>query len=172
MTDKTPPAPDQDNKQSLSEFEVSLTILWNSVKRWMSMRSSQTTLSGLSDLDVFLMHLLVYRDRELRANDLAFALSIDDMHLVSYSLKKLVRLEAITSSKNGKEVFYKAADKAKQHYTEFLHDRENFLEPALKHLNYGDYDLASLAQLLRALSSVYEQAARKAASSEGGQNMQ
>ena len=91
MTTKKTTQPDE--QQSLSELELSLTILWNSVKRWMSQRSKEGVLNGLSDLDVFLMHLLVYRDRQLRANDLAFALSIDDMHLVSYSLKKLVRVE-------------------------------------------------------------------------------
>lgn len=162
---KTTTQPEE--QQSLSELELSLTILWNSVKRWMSQRSKEGVLNGLSDLDVFLMHLLVYRDRQLRANDLAFALSIDDMHLVSYSLKKLVRVEAITSTKVGKEVFYKAGPKAKQHYKEFLQDREKFLAPAMKHLSYGEYDVASLAQLLRALSGVYEQAARTAASSKG-----
>ena len=153
---------------ALSEFELSLTILWNSVKRWMSQRSTEGTLNSLSNLDVFLMHLLVYRDRQLRANDLAFALAIDDMHVVSYSLKKLVRMEAITSTKIGKVVFYQAADKAKAHYREFLEDRADYLEPALNHLSYGDYDLESLAQLLRALSGIYEQAARTAAASAKG----
>ncbi len=161
---KTPELETVDS-QNLSDFELSLTILWNSVKRWMSQRSKEGALNGLSNLDVFLMHLLVYRDRELRANDLAFALSIDDMHLVSYSLKKLARMEAISSEKIGKEVFYKATEVAKQHYREFLEDRERFLEPALNHLRYGEYDMESLSQLLRALSGVYEQAARTAASS-------
>lgn len=157
-----------DESKALSELELSLTILWNSVKRWMSQRiSSESEWNGLSELDIFLMSLLVYRDQKLRANDLAFALSIDDMHLVSYSLKKLVRIEAITSEKVGKEVFYQATDKARKNYQEFLLGREKYLEPALKHLNYGDYDMESLAQLLRALSGVYEQAARMAASSRG-----
>lgn len=153
--------------EKLSEFELSLTILWNSVKRWMNQRSKEGALNSLSNLDVFLMHLLVYRDRQLRANDLAFALCIDDMHLVSYSLKKLVRMEAITSVKIGKEVFYQAADKAKAHYREFLEDRAQYLEPAMQHLSYGDYDLESLTQMLRALSGIYEQAARTAASAKG-----
>ena len=165
--DSNPPHPAETiDAETLSEFELSLTILWNSVKRWMNQRSKEGTLSGLSNLDVFLMHLLVYRDRQLRANDLAFALCIDDMHLVSYSLKKLVRMEAITSSKVGKEVFYQAADKGKAHYREFLEDRARYLEPALKHLSYGNYDLNSLAELLRALSGIYEQSARAAASAK------
>lgn len=160
----TKTAPEEEG-QSLSELELALTILWNSVKRWMGQRSKTGVLNGLSDLDVFLMHFLVYKNQQLRANDLAFALSIDDMHLISYSLRKLVRMDAISSTKIGKEVFYKAADKAKEHYQEFLDDRRDFLEPAMKHLNYGEYDVASLVQLLRALSGVYEQAARTAASS-------
>lgn len=167
MSSKNKAVAQSEESEALSELELSLTILWNSVKRWMNQRSKEGTLNGLSDLDVFLMHMLVYRDRQLRANDLAFALCIDDMHLVSYSLKKLVRLEAITSTKIGKEVFYKAGDTAKQHYKEFIEDRAKYLEPALKHLSYGEYDLESLAQLLRALSGVYEQAARTAASAKG-----
>lgn len=156
-----------DESAALSELELSLTILWNSVRRWMSQRSKEEELSNLSDLDVFLTHLLVYRGRQLRAIDLAFALSIDDMHLVSYSLKKLVRLGAITSARVGKEVFYKASDKGRQHYRNFLDDRKRFLEPAMKHLSYGEFDMESLAQLLRALSGIYEQAARAAASARG-----
>jgi len=58
--------------------------------------------SGLSDFDVFLLHLLVYRNRQLRGIDLAFALSIDDMHLISYSLKKLTRLGFTSSAKNNR----------------------------------------------------------------------
>jgi predicted MarR family transcription regulator len=167
MNSKSREEPKHVDPGALSEFELSLTILWNSVKRWMNQRSKESVLNGLSNLDVFLMHLLVYRDRQLRANDMAFALSIDDMHLVSYSLKKLVRMEAITSSKIGKEVFYQAADKAKAHYREFLEDRARYLEPAMDHLNYADYDLESLTPILRTLSGVYEQAARTAASARG-----
>lgn len=150
----------------LSELELTLTVLWNCVRRWMSQRSNATADGGLSDLDVFLLHLLVYRNKQLRGIDLAFALSIDDMHLVSYSLKKLARLGVISSAKKGKEVFYEATAKGKDHYLEFLNDRKKYLEPAMQFLS-RDLDLESLSASLRALSSVYEQAARSAASSRG-----
>ena len=97
----------------LSELELGLTVLWNSVHRWISQRS-QSGVNGLSDLDVFLLHLLVYRNKQLRGIDLAFALSIDDMHLVSYSLKKLARVGMTSSSRIGKEVFYAPTDKGKE----------------------------------------------------------
>ena len=47
----------------LSELELTLTVLWNSVRRWMGQRSNANSINGLSDMDVFLLHLLVYRNR-------------------------------------------------------------------------------------------------------------
>jgi predicted MarR family transcription regulator len=133
----------------------------------MSQRSKGSVINGLSDLDVFLLHMLVYRDQPLRAIDLAFALSVDDMHLVTYSLKKLARLETVTAERIGKEVFYKAAEKGRQHYAEFLEDRSKYLEPAMKFLTGREHDLESVNALLRAMSGVYEQAARAAATAKG-----
>lgn len=150
----------------LSELELALTVLWNSVHRWLSQRSQGGAVKGLSELDVFLLHLLVYRNKQLRATDLAFALSIDDMHLVSYSLKKLARLQLISSRRIGKEVFYAPTAAGKQDYFDFLKDRSKYLEPAVKAIS-RDHDLESLNTLLRSLSGAYEQAARAAASAPG-----
>jgi predicted MarR family transcription regulator len=150
----------------LSELELTLTVLWNSVRRWMSQRNNSSIVSGLSDLDVFLLHLLVYRNKQLRGVDLAFALAIDDMHLVSYSLKKLTKLGVTTSERIGKEVFYAATKQGKDHYLEFLDDRRRYLEPAMKFIA-GSSDFEALNASLRALSGAYEQAARSAASAKG-----
>ena len=165
MTKKEPAGKGAESEQ-LSELELTLTVLWNSVRRWMSQRSNSKVVGGLSDLDVFLLHLLVYRNRPLRGIDLAFALSIDDMHLVSYSLKKLARLGVAASNKVGKEVFYEATEKGRSHYFEFLNDRRKYLEPALQFLS-RDFNLETLTASLRTLSSAYEQAARSAASARG-----
>ena len=154
-------------EEKLSELELTVTVLWNSVRRWMNQRSNASAINGLSDLDVFLLHLLVYRNRQLRGVDLAFALSIDDMHLVMYSLKKLTKLGFTSSSKIGKEVFYRSTDKGKDHYAEFLVDRKKYLEPTLRLGTNGNFDFEMLNASLRALSGVYEQAARSAASAKG-----
>lgn len=151
----------------LSELELSLTVLWNSVRRWTSQRTKASSHPALSDLDVFLLHLLVYRDRQLRGIDLAFALSVDDMHLVLYSLRKLLKAEMVTSSKVGKEVFYAPTEAGRAHYANFLKERSKYLEPAMRFITKGEHDFDSLINVLRALSGVYEQAARTAASSKG-----
>ena len=165
MTTKKEVVSKMTESEQLSELELSLTVLWNCVHRWLSQRSN-SQVSGLSDLDVYLMHLLVYRNKQLRGIDLAFALSIDDMHLVSYSLKKLTRLRLISSTKIGKEVFYEATEQGREHYFDFQNDRKKYLEPAMKFLT-RDFDLETLTAFLRTLSSVYEQAARSAASARG-----
>lgn len=168
---KMPGKPNREDAKTegelLSELELSLTVLWNSVRRWMSQRGKAAVVNGLSDLDGFLLHLLVYRNRQLRGIDLAFALSIDDMHLVTYSLKKLVRLEMITSKRVGKEVFYAPAPKGRRHYEDFLADRRRYLEPAMRYVTHGEHDVEALVTLLRTLSGIYEQAARSAASAKG-----
>jgi predicted MarR family transcription regulator len=153
--------------EKLSEMELSLTVLWNSVRRWLAQRSNANAINGLSDLDVFLLHLLVYRNKPLRGIDLAFALSIDDLHLVSYALKKLAKLDMITSSRAGKEVFYQATAKGRENYDEFISDRERYLEPAMGFLQKSDIDIEALNLALRTLSGIYEQAARAAASARG-----
>jgi predicted MarR family transcription regulator len=150
--------------EELSQLEMSLTVLWNSAKRWLSKRSS---VNGLSDLDVFLMHLLAYRNTALRASDLAFALAIDDMHLVSYSLKKLAKMGLISSAKSGKEVLYRAEPGAIQHRNAFLDDRARYVEPAIEGLIASGTDIRALTAALRVLSGVYEQAARAAAYEKG-----
>ena len=154
---------DESLSEDLSQLEMSLTVLWNSARRWLSKRSS----SGLSDLDVFLMHMLAYRNTSMRASDLAFALAIDDMHLVSYSLKKLTKLGFTTSYKSGKEVVYRATPAAVEHRNAFLEDRARYVEPAIQHLMVSGIDIEALTKALRALSGVYEQAARSAAFEKG-----
>jgi predicted MarR family transcription regulator len=163
---KSRPIADSSDGERLSELELALTVLWNSVRRWLSQRSKARPINGLADLDVFLLHLLVYRNKQLRAADLAFALSIDDMHVVSYSLKKLARLGMISTARIGKEVFYQPTEQGRQHYVDFLDDRREYLEPAMALIAH-EHDLRSLTTLLRALSGVYEQAARSAASARG-----
>jgi predicted MarR family transcription regulator len=113
------------------------------------------------------MHMLAYRNTALRASDLAFALAIDDMHLVSYSLKKLTKLGLITSAKSGKEVIYRASAAAAEDRNAFLEDRSRYVEPAIRDLMASGLDVGALTKALRTLSGVYEQAARAAAFEKG-----
>ncbi len=153
--------------EQLSNMELALTVLWNAVRRWLLQSGQGGEPKGLSELDVFIVHLLVFRDRPLRVADLAFALSIDDVHQVTYSLKKLTRLGMIGGTRSGKEMFYTASEEGRRHYDAFIADRTTYLEPSMRLFADGGHDLATLTVFLRTLSGVYEQAARSAASRKG-----
>lgn len=153
--------------EQLSDMELALTVLWNAVRRWITQSGQGGEPKGLSELDVFIVHLLVFRNRPLRVIDLAFALSIDDVHQVTYSLKKLTRLGMIAGAKSGKEMFYTASESGRRHYEAFIADRTKYLEPSMRLFADGEHDLVTLTAFLRTLSGVYEQAARAAASMKG-----
>ena len=138
-----------------------------SVRRQIKRLSKNSPASTIAGLDVFLMHMLAYRNAPLRASDLAFALAIDDMHLVSYSLKKLTKLGFTANAKSGKEVVYRATPAAVDHRNGFLEDRARYVEPVIQDLVLSGMDVKALTRALRALSGVYEQAARAAACEKG-----
>lgn len=160
-------AADSQLSEELSQLEMSLTVVWNSARRWLSKRGNSRGINGLSDLDLFLLHMLVYRNSAMRASDLAFALAIDDMHLVSYALKKLTKLGLGTSERSGKEVLYRATRSGVEDRNAFLEDRARYVQPAIRELIDSGLDLQSLIKALRSLSGVYEQAARSAACAKG-----
>jgi predicted MarR family transcription regulator len=153
--------------EALTKLEMTLTVLWNAVRRWMNQRGNSDGVNGLSELDVFLLHMMVYRNQRLRAVDLAFALAIEDMHLVTYSLKKLTKLGLALGEKIGKEAFYSATANGQEHYADFVTARRTYLEPALEFLPHDPVELNKINQFLRALSGAYEQAARAGASAKG-----
>ena len=62
---------------------------------------------------------------------------------------------------------YAATDEGRENFTKFQSDRKRYLEPALALLVDSQLDLKALNVSLRALSGVYEQAARAAASTGG-----
>ena len=56
---------------------------------------SASGLSGLAPLEVQILHSVNHRDREKTLGDLCTMLNIEDTHVVSYALKKLVSLDLV-----------------------------------------------------------------------------
>ena len=91
-------------------------------------------------------------------------LNIQDSHTVTYTLKKLVKLGLVDSEKRGKEIFYGISDDGRIKCEEYRKIRELCLVSSFKSLDHGGRDLLELAEFLRGLSGVYDQASRAAAS--------
>jgi predicted MarR family transcription regulator len=148
----------------MSEFEFGLIVASNAFHRWVVHCMAAAGLKDLMPLDVLVLHHVSHRARDKRLSDICFIMNIEDTHLVNYSLKKLVSLGVVASSKSGKEVTYAATEAGSATVQRYREIREQCLIQALHADDALNKDIGELARLLRVLSGMYDQAARSAAS--------
>lgn len=148
----------------LSELEFGLIVAHNAFSRWAVRCMAAAGTPELAITDVLVLHHVRHRDRPKKLSDVCFTLNYEDTHVVSYALKKLVGLGLLSSSRQGKEVHYEATDAGRAVVDRYREVRAVCLLPAVAG-DVGDTaTLAEVAQLLRALSGLYDQAARAATS--------
>ncbi len=152
----------------LSELEFGMTIANNAFHRWMVRCMAASGIPDLSPLDILVLHSVNHRNRPKKLVDICFVLNIEDSHTVTYALKKLMKLGLVEGERKTKENLFattKAGQEACQRYREI---REECLVKSLSaigsNMNDGNPDIRDLADLLRAISGLYDQAARAAAS--------
>ena len=153
----------------LSEFEFGLITASNAFNRWIVRCMAAAGAPELGALDVLVLHSVNHRERPKKLADICFVLNVEDSHTVTYSLKKLLRLGLIEGSRSGKERLYVTGEAGRAVCERYRQVREDCLMSALGTLATGDVaDLnrraGEAADLLRALSGLYDQAARSAAS--------
>jgi predicted MarR family transcription regulator len=115
----------------MSEFEFGLIVASNAFHRWVVHCMSAAGLKDLMPLDVLVLHHVSHRARDKRLSDICFIMNIEDTHLVNYSLKKLVSLGVVVSSKSGKEVTYAATETGSASVQRYREIRERCLIQAL-----------------------------------------
>ncbi|MBV8465742.1 MAG: winged helix DNA-binding protein [Burkholderiales bacterium] len=153
-----------DTSAELSEFEFGLIVVNNAFNRWMVRCMTAAGVKDLAALDVSLLHHVNHRERKKKLADICFVLNIEDTHVVSYSLRKLVGMGYVQSEKIGKEVFFSTTDEGRALCLKYREVREQCLMAALADSGHQNKEIGDTAQLLRLLSGLYEQASRAAAS--------
>ena len=157
----------------LSEFEFGLIIAGNAFSRWTVRCMAAAGLPDLGPLDVLVLHSVNHRARDKKLADICFVLNVEDSHTVNYALKKLLRLGLVTVRKSGKESLYVTSPAGAEACERYRQVREDCLIKAMNAFagsrgqGPGDdlnQQVGELADLLRALSGLYDQAARAAAS--------
>ena len=121
-------------------------------------------LKDLGPLDVTVLHSINHRDRAKKLADLCFVLNIEDTHTVAYACRKLQKLGLIESERRKKESFYSATGEGQKACERYRQVREDCLVDALETLGVSNTDVGAAASTLRALSGLYDQAARGATS--------
>ena len=148
----------------LSEFEFGLIVVGNAFNRWIARCMAAAGLPGLAPMDVLVLHHVHHRARDKRLADIAFTLNVEDLHVVNYSLKKLLAAGVVETTRLGKEVLYRTNDAGKAYIDRYREIRERCLVAALSR-SHGDGDtIHETARVLRWLSGLYDQAARAATS--------
>lgn len=154
----------------LSEFEYGLIVADNAFARWIVRCMAAAGQADMGALDVLVLHSVNHRGRAKRLADLSFVLNVEDTHTTTYALKKLARLGLVAGTRQGKEMFYGTTDAGRAACERYREVREACLIRAMDALGQGALNperrarVAELAGLLRALSGLYDQAARAAAS--------
>ena len=148
----------------LSEFEFGLIIATHAFNRWLIRCMGAAGVKDMAAVDVLVLHHINHRNSEKRLADICFVLNIEDTHVVSYSVKKLMGMKLVASTKRGKEVFLKVTEEGAALCQRYRSVREACLLPGFSGQNEENQQFGDIACLLRTLSGRYDQAARAATS--------
>ncbi len=148
----------------LSEVEFGLSLAVHAFHRWMVRCMEAAGVPDLSPLEVLVLHSVRHRQRPKKLADLCLVLGIEDTHVITYAVKKLVAAGLVTSTKLGKEKLIAATKGGTEACDRYHAVRERLLVRPVKSTGLPDPMLSDLGSLLRALSGHYDQAARAAAS--------
>ncbi len=153
-----------EQSQELSELEYGIVVASAALMRWMERCMKASGAVEMNALDVMVLHNLYSRGRAKRQADICLLLNVEDTHTVTYALKKLGKLGLVEGEKQGKEMFYSPTEKGGELCREYAEIRRECLIASFENLNIDPDDIHRLAGLLRAMSGLYDQAARAATS--------
>ncbi|HDC4490620.1 TPA: winged helix DNA-binding protein [Enterobacter asburiae] len=148
----------------LSELEYALIMTSNAFNKWMVRCMTAAGEPDMGAFDVSLLHHVNHRDRKKKLADICFVLNVEDTHVVAYALKKLVKAGYVTSEKAGKELFFSTTEEGKALCMKYRDVREACLIAIHAESGIAGKSIGETAQLLRTISSLYDTAARAAAS--------
>ncbi len=148
----------------LSELEYALIMTSNAFNKWMVRCMTAAGEPDMGAFDVSLLHHVNHRNRKKKLADICFVLNVEDTHVVTYALKKLVKAGYVTSEKVGKELYFSTTEEGKALCMRYRDVREACLIAIQVESGIPGSSIGDTAQLLRTISSLYDTAARAAAS--------
>ena len=148
---------------ALSEIEYGLIVASHAFSRWMSRGMAAAGMPGMHPTEVMILHTVRHRDRPKRFADICLVLGMEDMHVVTYAVRKLEKAGLVEVGRQGKEKLVGATKAGVEICAKYAALREQLLVAGVTAAGYGESDLSQIAAVLRALSGHYEQAARAAA---------
>ena len=149
---------------ALSEMEFALTLLGNAFHRWLVRCSDAAGISGLTAMDVLVLHAANHRGREKTQADICLMYNIEDSHVVAYAVKKLAGMKLLETGRRGREKTVRVSEAGAEACRRYREVREALLVEAVASIDMEDGKISAAAALMRSLSGQYDQATRSAAS--------
>jgi len=148
----------------LSELEYALIMASHAFNRWMVRCMAAAGAKDMTAIEVSLLHHVNHRDRKKKLADICFVLNVEDTHVVTYALKKLVKAGYVQSEKAGKELLFSTTLEGQALCLKYREMRERCLIEMQAESGIPNQAIGEAAQLLRNASGLYDTAARAAAS--------
>ena len=148
---------------ALSEVEFGLILAGTGFARWMQRCMAAAGRPGLSPTEILILHTVRHRDRPKRFADICLVLDIEDSHVATYAIRKLEEAGLVATGRAGKEKLVSATEAGAALCARYAEVRERLLARPLRASGPEEARMSELAELLRALSGWYDQAARAAA---------
>lgn len=154
--------------KKLSEFEFAVFTLMFGFQTWTEMCMAAADVRGLNSMDILVLHAVNHRARGRRQADICMVLNIEDVHLVAYSLKKLVAAGLVVAIAEGRERYYETMPRGDEACLAYRRVREEFLVPNLAWISGGEDVLNETAGFVRTMTALYAQAGRFATAATAG----
>jgi predicted MarR family transcription regulator len=147
-----------------SEFEFGLIISYHAFERWLTRCMNAAGAKDFAPLDILILHHINHRNKQKRLADICFILNVEDTHLASYSIKKLVAANLVNGAKKGKEMYYSTTPKGSDLCNRYKSVRDTCLVGSFTKSEDEAKTLGTIATFLRNISGRYDQASRAASS--------
>jgi predicted MarR family transcription regulator len=147
--------------RDLSEFEYALIIGSAAFARWVERCMAVAGTPGLASQDILILHAVNHRARGRKLSDICMVMHMEDPHVVSYSLKKLIAHGLVGFEKLGRERHYATTRKGDEVCNRYRQTRDRMLVDIFSKVAIHDGAQAA-ADFLRTMTALYDQAARLA----------
>ena len=152
----------------LSDFEFALLNLLFGMQSWAETCMSAADVRGLHFLDIIVLHAVNHRARLRKQTEICMILNIEDGHLVSYALKKLMAAELVQVVVQGRERYFETTPKGATACVGYRKIREECLVPNLQWVGGREGLLRETAGFLRMMTALYAQSGRFALAATAG----
>lgn len=145
-----------------TDFEWSILRFQQAFERWATQLADVAGLTGLSYIEIVIMHIIRMQDRPKTAASIAHQLNRDDIPNIQYCLRKLVKMNLcrkVTES-GGKSAAFDVTEKGKRLTDNFADLRKAILTEQSKNIGRIDEKLTEATRIISLLTGLYDEAAR------------